>query len=53
MKILVAGDGKGKGMAADNKTKAVTYTKRVEVQAGLGWASRSSTSCGFSRHWEP
>ena len=36
MKILVAGGGSGKGMAVDNKTKAVTYMKMAEVQAGIG-----------------
>lgn len=35
-KIFVAGGGSGKGMAVNNKTKAVTYMKMVEVQAGLG-----------------
>jgi lipid-binding SYLF domain-containing protein len=37
MKILVAGSGTGKGMAFNNKTKAETYMKMVEVQAGLGF----------------
>ena len=37
MKILVAGSGSGKGMAVNNKTKAETYMKMVEVQAGLGF----------------
>jgi lipid-binding SYLF domain-containing protein len=37
MKILVAGSGSGKGMAFNNKTKAETYMKMVEVQAGLGF----------------
>ena len=36
MKILLAGTGTGKGMAVNNKTKAVTYMKMAEVQAGLG-----------------
>ncbi len=36
MKILFAGGGSGKGIAVDNKTKATTYMKMVEVQAGLG-----------------
>ena len=35
-KILVAGAGRGKGLAVDNKTKNVTYMKMREVQAGLG-----------------
>ena len=36
VKILLAGSGKGKGFAANNKTKKVTYMKMIEVQAGLG-----------------
>ncbi|MGI9246394.1 MAG: YSC84-related protein, partial [Steroidobacteraceae bacterium] len=36
LKILVAGGGSGKGMAVDNASKAVTYMKMAEVQAGLG-----------------
>lgn len=36
MKILVAGGGSGKGIAVDNRSKAVTYMKMAEVQAGLG-----------------
>ena len=35
-KILVAGAGKGKGIAVDNATQKVTYMKMREVQAGLG-----------------
>ena len=37
MKILVAGGGSGKGIAVNNKTKATTYMKMAEVQAGLGF----------------
>jgi lipid-binding SYLF domain-containing protein len=37
MKLLVAGSGTGKGMAVNNKSKAETYMKMVEVQAGLGF----------------
>src|SRR5215471_12755332 len=37
MKILIAGGGSGKGIAVNNKTKAVTYMKMAEVQAGLGF----------------
>lgn len=37
MKLLVAGSGTGKGIAVDNKTKAVTYMKMAEVQAGVGF----------------
>ena len=37
MKILVAGSGTGKGIAVNNRTKATTYMKMAEVQAGLGF----------------
>jgi lipid-binding SYLF domain-containing protein len=37
MKILVAGGGSGKGIAVNNKTKATTYMKMAEVQAGIGF----------------
>lgn len=37
MKILVAGSGTGKGVAVNNKTKATTYMKMAELQAGLGF----------------
>ena len=36
MKILVAGSGTGKGVAVNNKTKAVTYMRMAEIQAGIG-----------------
>lgn len=36
MKILVAGGGRGQGIAVDNVTRKVTYMKMVELQAGLG-----------------
>jgi lipid-binding SYLF domain-containing protein len=36
MKILLAGGGKGSGIAFDNRTKQVTYMKMLEIQAGLG-----------------
>jgi lipid-binding SYLF domain-containing protein len=36
MKIFVAGGGSGRGLAVNNKTKAETFMKMVEVQAGLG-----------------
>jgi lipid-binding SYLF domain-containing protein len=36
MKILVAGGGKGKGEAINNKTGRETFMKMLEVQAGLG-----------------
>jgi lipid-binding SYLF domain-containing protein len=37
MKIFVAGGGSGKGIAVNNKTKAMTYMRMAEVQAGLGF----------------
>jgi len=37
MKILVAGGGSGVGIAVNNKTRATTYMKMAEVQAGLGF----------------
>ena len=40
MKILVAGGGSGKGIAGNNKTKATTYMKMAEVQAGLGFGAK-------------
>lgn len=36
MKILLAGGGKGQGIAVDNRTQKVTYMKMLEVQAGFG-----------------
>ena len=36
MKIFVAGGGSGKGIAVNNKTKALTYMKMAEIQAGIG-----------------
>src|SRR5687767_13255390 len=36
MKILLAGGGKGQGIAFDNRTQKITYMKLLEVQAGLG-----------------
>ena len=36
MKILVAGGGKGQGIAVDNATQRVVYMKMREVQAGFG-----------------
>jgi lipid-binding SYLF domain-containing protein len=35
-KILVAGAGRGRGLAVDNATKKVVYMKMREIQAGLG-----------------
>ena len=46
MKILFAGGGSGKGIAADNATKKITYMKMVEVQAGLGMGAKK-----FSLVW--
>jgi len=37
MKILLVGGGSGKGIAVNNKTKAATYMKMAELQAGLGF----------------
>ena len=36
MKILLAGGGKGQGIAVNNRTQKVTYMKMREIQAGLG-----------------
>ena len=36
MKILMAGGGKGQGIAVDNASQKVVYMKMREVQAGLG-----------------
>ena len=36
MKILMAGGGKGQGIAVDNATQKVVYMKMREIQAGLG-----------------
>ena len=35
-KILVAGAGRGSGIAVDKTTKKITYMKMREIQAGLG-----------------
>jgi len=40
MKILVAGGGSGKGIAVNNKTKAMTYMKMAEIQAGVGFGAK-------------
>ncbi len=37
LKILVAGSGKGQGIAVNSKTKSETFMKMLEVQAGLGF----------------
>jgi lipid-binding SYLF domain-containing protein len=36
VKILLAGSGKGKGLAVNNKTQKETFMKMIELQAGLG-----------------
>ena len=36
VKILVAGGGKGEGIALDNRTRKEVFMKMVEAQAGLG-----------------
>jgi len=36
VKILVAGSGKGQGIAVNNKSKNETFMKMIELQAGLG-----------------
>jgi lipid-binding SYLF domain-containing protein len=41
VKILLAGGGTGKGIAVNNKTKAETFMKMAEVQAGLGLGVKS------------
>lgn len=41
MKLGIAGGGTGKGIAVDNATKAITYMKMVELQAGLGLGAKS------------
>jgi len=37
IKILVAGSGKGQGVAVNKKTGKETYMKMIEAQAGLGF----------------
>jgi lipid-binding SYLF domain-containing protein len=36
VKILLAGSGKGEGIAVNNKSKHETFMKMLELQAGLG-----------------
>jgi len=36
IKILFGGSGNGKGVAINNQTKAETFMKMLEIQAGLG-----------------
>jgi lipid-binding SYLF domain-containing protein len=40
MKILVAGSGSGKGVAANRKTKKEVFMKMFEIQAGLGFGAK-------------
>lgn len=40
VKILVAGGGKGNGIAVDNSSQKVTYMKMREVQAGFGMGAK-------------
>jgi lipid-binding SYLF domain-containing protein len=40
LKILVAGSGKGQGIAVNSKTRAETFMKMLEVQAGLGFGAK-------------
>jgi len=50
IKILVAGSGKGTGMAVDKKTDKITYMKMLEVQAGLGMGVKNFDWSGCSRN---
>jgi len=36
VKILIAGSGKGKGLAVNNQTRKETFMRMLELQAGLG-----------------
>ena len=40
VKILIAGGGKGQGIAVDNSSKKVVYMKMREIQAGLGMGAK-------------
>ena len=40
VKILVAGGGRGQGIAVDNATQKVVYMKMREIQAGLGMGAK-------------
>ncbi|RAR52245.1 Las17-binding protein actin regulator [Paraburkholderia unamae] len=46
MKILLAGSGKGEGVAVNNKTKEKTCMKMAELQAGLGMGVKKSQQIG-------
>ena len=40
VKILVAGGGRGQGIAVDNTTQKIVYMKMREIQAGLGMGAK-------------
>ena len=40
VKILVAGGGRGQGIAVDNASQKVVYMKMREIQAGLGMGAK-------------
>ena len=40
VKILVAGGGRGQGIAVDNSSQKVVYMKMREIQAGLGMGAK-------------
>ncbi len=40
MKILVAGGGRGQGIAVDNATQKIVYMKMREIQAGFGMGAK-------------
>lgn len=40
MKILVAGGGKGEGVAVNNQTREEIFMRMAEVQAGLGFGAK-------------
>jgi lipid-binding SYLF domain-containing protein len=44
VKILIAGGGRGQGVAVDNNTQKVIYMKMREVQAGLGMGVKKFSS---------
>lgn len=40
LKILLAGGGKGEGVAVNNSTKQETFMRMAEIQAGLGFGAK-------------
>jgi lipid-binding SYLF domain-containing protein len=40
LKILVAGGGRGQGIAVDNTSQKIVYMKMREIQAGLGMGAK-------------